>query len=364
MKITSEKLRQAVGICNRFIPIKPSLPVLANIKIESTKTKLVLSATNLENSIVLETPASGEPWETTIPAKLIVEFINLTEGELAELELDKEKLKVTCGDAQGVFNTIAASEFPKLPKEEGGGTVIEVDSLQTAVGNIAFAASSDPGRPVLNGILMRGKGGKTSLVATDSYRLAQYFLKEPYNFNDLIVPAKGFSEAVKIAKELGEEEVSLTNSESNNQMFISGQTFQITVRLIDGSFPAYEQIIPTTFVSELRIPKENFVLGIKQSAVFARDTGNVIKLMLGKQGDVEIFGSTKQIGEGSTIVKGIIEGEELEVAFNSRFLLDGLEKIKGEEAKLHFAGSLKPALIKGEEDKEFSYIVMPVKPQT
>ena len=362
-KLPSEKLRQAVSICNRFVPLRPSLPVLANIKFESQKTKLKLTATNLENSVSLELPSSGEVWETTIPAKLLVEFLNLVKSTEAILTESKETVEVVCGEARGSFNTIAASEFPTVPEEKQRTTEIAQKDLQQAVGDVVFAASGDEGKPVLNGILLRTKSNKTLLVATDSYRLAQHQLDQDYNLNDIIVPARALAEAVKIAGELGEEVVHLTTSAENNQLFIAGESFQIANRLIDGVYPAFEQIIPSSFVCEARVAKEEMVAAVKQTAVFARDTGNVVKLFLTKKEGLKVWASTKQVGEGSSSLKADVSGEDLEVAFNSHFLLEGLEAAAGRELKLRFSGSLKPALIVGENENAFNYIVMPVKPQ-
>lgn len=362
-KLSAEKFKQAVNIANRFISLRPSLPVLANIKVESSKTKLKLSATNLENSIVIEITASGESWETTIPAKLLLEFINLIKGTEVKLVFDKDKLEIISGEAQGSFNTIASSEFPTIPAEGKSEVSLSQTDLYAAVQNIAFAASVDEGKPVLNGILLRGKNGQTSLVATDSYRLALYQLSEDHKLPEIIVPAKAFLEAVKIAGELGEEIINLGVASENNQIFVSGNNFQVITRLIDGVYPNFEQIIPTAFVCEIIVSKESLVDAVKQAAVFARDTGNVVKIFVNKKG-LRVWASTKQVGEGSSSLSADVSGENMEIAFNSRFLLDGLDAVSGKEARLKFSGSLKPAKIFGENEKNFNYIVMPVKPQS
>lgn len=362
-KTSSERFRQAVNICNRFIGLKPTLPILANIKIESERAKLKLTATNLENSIVIQIPASGEVWETTIPAKLLVEFLNLIRSEDTKISLEKEKVTIVCGEVEGSFNTIAASEFPHIPQDPVKGTTINQSDLFGAVKNIAFAASSDEGKPVLNGILIRSKNNKTTLVATDSYRLAQHEFSTDYDLEQIIVPAKTFAESIKIAGELGEELIDLSVSKSSNQIFVVGEGFQITARLIDGVYPAFEQIIPTEFVCKVLVEKDAIISAIKQAAVFARDLGNVVKIFVTKEGGLRVWGSTKQVGEGSSKIQAEVNGEELEVAFNSHFLLEGVEAVSGKQATLEFSGSLKPAKIIGDNEKEFNYIVMPVRPQ-
>lgn len=361
-KVSSEKLKQAVNIANRFISLRPTLPVLGNLKLESTKTKLTISATNLENSLILQISASGNDWETTVPAKLLLEFINLVSDPEAVISFEKDRLEVSCGVTNGSFNTISAAEFPVIPEADSEKVSLSQKELFTAVSSINFAASVDEGKPVLNGILVRSKDKSLTLVATDSYRLAEYSLAQGLELTELVVPAKSFSEAVKIGGELGEEVIDLGVVTENNQLFFSGENFQVATRLIDGTYPNFEQIIPTNFVCEAVVDKASLVSAVKQTAVFARETGNVVKLFIDKK-NIRVWASTKQIGEGESKVLAEVEGEELEIAFNSRFLLDGFEQVAGPSLKLKFSGNLKPALILGENDKNFRYVVMPVKSQ-
>lgn len=363
IKISSEQLKLGINICSRFVPLRPTLPVLSNIRLQGTKTKIKLSATNLESSVTVELPAAGEAWETTVPAKLLVEFLNLVKGSETKITLDKDKVNLVSGMAEGNFNTINANEFPAIPGKQVGALEIGQKELYLAVQNIAFAASSDEGKPVLNGILLRSVENKTLLVATDSYRLARFELTQDYNLTDLIVPARAFAEAVKIAGELGEEVISLGSAAENNQLFVSGENFQISTRLIDGVYPAFEQIIPHDFVCEVMVDKQDLISAVKQAAVFARDTGNVVKLFITKKAGVKVWASTKQVGEGSATVAAAVSGEDLNIAFNSRFLLDGLEACSGKEVKLRFSGELRPGIVTGDNEKEFNYVVMPVKPQ-
>jgi DNA polymerase-3 subunit beta len=133
--------------------------------------------------------------------------------------------------------------------------------------------------------------------------------------------------------------------------------------LIDGVYPTYEQIIPTKFVTEISVDRAEFIQAVKQAAVFAKDVGNVVKLSLKPIGKIFVSASTRQVGEGSSEVKAAVSGEELEVAINSAYLLAGLDNLSGDKAEIKFSGSLKPAIIYGNNPETFSYVVMPVKPQ-
>lgn len=363
-KLISEQLKKVVSISNRFVPLRPSLPVLANVYLKATKTKLILVATNLESSIRVEIPAVSEEWEITTPAKILGEFLNSTKDKEVNLSLSKENLKVSSGNLEANIAGIAASEFPKVPENKSEDAIaFKQKELQEAVSSVAFAASVDEGKPVLNGILIKEEDDKTILVATDGYRLAKKILSKKYKIEQTIVPARIFPEALRVAAEMEETEVSLSISENDNQLLLFGESFLIATRLIDGVYPNFNQIIPNKFVTEVLVSKENLIAAIKATAVFARDSGNVVKLSLGKNQEIKLAANTVQVGESSASVVAKITGDELKIAFNSHYLLDGLNSIAEENIKISFSGVLSPAQIVGENEKGFMYIVMPVKAQ-
>lgn len=363
-KLITEELKQSINITNRFVPLRPSLPVLGNILIKSTKTQLEFSATNLENSINLKVKANGEAWETTVSAKILTEFVNSLQEAETNLTLVKDLLEIKSGSVQGSINTIDATEFPNLPSlPKDAKKDISQKTLYDSVSRVAFAASADPGKPVLNGLLLRPNDKGLQIVATDSYRLSLINITETFDLAETIVPARTFVDGLKIAGELGEENLSLTTAAENNQLYIVGERFQLATRLIDGVYPAFEQIIPTKFPTKLVASKKELADKIKAAAVFAREIGNVVKLTLSQKGEIKISANTAQVGQAEASFKAEVSGEDLTVAFNSGFLLDGLGAFKDDEVTIEFAGELRPAVITSAEKVDFRYIVMPVKPQ-
>lgn len=361
--LLKEALVKGVSIANRFIPSRPSVPVIGNIYFKSQKGELILKATNLEASIEIHLPAkSGEDWEITAPARVASEFINATAEKEISLEVDKESLVITTSESRGVLAGITTTEFPPLPEiKETEEMEFEQSLLGEAVSSVSFASSNDEGKPILTGILVREAEKELVLVATDGYRLAQKHMKHKPGFGEAIVPAKILSEAVKIAGELEEDLIKVSLNKEENQILISGAKFQISSRLLDGTYPAFSQIIPEKFVTEISVSKEKLLSAVKTTAVFARDLGNVVRLKINK--DVQIEANTAQVGEGSTKLECSFSGDSLEVAFNSHFLLDGASSIKADNLELKISGPLSPALIKTKEDDSFIYVVMPVKVQ-
>lgn len=363
--LIKEELLKAVSIANRFVGLRPSLPVLANILLKAEKGRLIIGATNLETSVRLVIPAkSNTEWEITVPAKIAAEFITNAQSKEISLEKDKEAIKITGEDISGNLAGIDASEFPKLP-EASGEEVIEFQqkTLQEAINQIAFAASLEESKPVLTGILIRSEEGKTIAVATDGYRLARKELSKEYKISETLIGAKALVEVLKIAGEMGEDSINLSVSKEKNQTIFSGENFQISGRLLDGTYPNFKQIIPQTFVTTAEVNREQLIAALKAAAVFARDLGNVVKLNLEAKKGIKITANTLQIGEGEATVAGTVSGEALKVAFNSHYFLDGLNGLKCESVEINFSGPLSPALLRDTADKSYIYIIMPVKAQ-
>lgn len=366
MKTTllKEDFYQMVLICTRFLAARPNLPVLNNLLIEARKNKLRLSATNLETAIKIESTAKNEgDWETTIPGRIINEFMSQAKGKEVLLEEEKENIKITSGEINASLASISAGEFPKLPTLKTKTEEYETKTLYQAVSQVAFSASHDEGKPILTGILLKKEKEGTLAVATDGYRLAKKVIKSDYNFDRLVVPAKTLVEALKVANEMGSEKVSMALSEEENQLFITGDSFALASRVLDGVYPQFEQIIPNQFVATVRAEKEKLTDAIKAAAVFAKDIGNVVKIKIKKE-EIEVSANTAQVGEATASLPAEISGEEIKVAFNSQYVLEGLAAIKEDSIKISLSGSLSPALITAEKNDGFSYIVMPIKAQS
>ncbi len=366
IKLIKEDLQKIVNITNRFVPLRPSLPVLGNIYVAAQKGRLVLQATNLESSIRLSTAAkSAEEWATTVPAKFFVEVLNSLKGREVELNLEKENLLINTQETEGSLATISASEFPKPPFVETVQSEAEVSVKETytAIGRVAFAASQDEGKPVLTSIFITKEKDATVIVATDGYRLAKQALPNSYGLKDLLVPARIFVEALKAANDTEEEQVGLAVSAKENQLLVVGENLQVATRLISGTYPNFNQIIPQSFVASFVVAKEDLAAAVKTTAVFARDLGNVVTFELTKNNELLLNAATLQVGEASTKLTPEITGEPVKVSFNSQYFLDGLSALKDEIVEVKFSGPLSPAAITANGKEDFLYIVMPVKSQ-
>lgn len=324
-----------------------------------------MSVTNLEVGLVKKVPAQIiEEGEICVPAKTLLDLVSSLQGEKIELEGDPSsaQLKVSTLNLKAVLNGIAALEFPPIPLSAEGYVDLDAPALKTYVPQIAYASATDEGRPVLTGILTQIQGKTLELVATDGFRLAHKKAKlENEGALKAVVPRKTLEEIVRLIEEEKEVgQIKIAASENQNQIiFKIGQT-DISSRLIEGQFPAWEKIIPKEFQNRTVLDKTELLKAVKLSSVFAKDAANITKITSSSSG-VLLNSQTKEVGSQETKIDAQVEGQAIEIAFNSRFLIDALSACPSSQVSLEFSGNLSAAMIKpvGEEDLE--YIIMPVR---
>lgn len=369
LSILQENFSKGLITASRSVASKPSLPILANILLETEKGQLKLSATNLETGINLWLGAKIEKeGKITIPAKILTEFISSLPPGKIDLEVRQTNLFVSSGLFKASFAGASASEFPKIPTfEEKPILVFKKEFFSPALSQVAFAAASDEGRPVLTGVLLKKEKETISLIATDGYRLSVKKAKATtMNLEDnLLIPAKTLLEVSRIIQEEkgDEKEVKIALSKEKSQVVFALNQIEISSRLIEGEFPDFEKIIPKETTIQAVFDKEEFLRGVKIASIFAREQANIVKLKIEK-GNLKISAEMSQIGENESQVEAKTKGEPLEIAFNCRFLLDFLNSCSQEEIVFESSGALNPGVFKGVEDDSFLHIIMPVRLQT
>ncbi len=338
------------------------MPVLDNILLAVEGKRLKIVATNLELGVIKYINVEVEtPGEITVPAKTLVELISGLGQDKIILESAGEILTVQSGKFKATINGIAASEFPAIPLAKDSGVSFPRETFLTS-SQILFAAAADEGRPVLTGILTEVIHGKLDFVATDGFRLAHRELKLPENkvqFKSLI-PRRTFEEVLRIMSEEEVAEVNISASENQNQaVFTLGSTV-VSSRLIEGQFPAWGKIIPQKIVTRALVEKEELLKAIKLAAIFAKNEANIVVLTT-KKGVLKLESHTKEIGSQENEVEGEVEGEELQIAFNTKFFLDAVANCPSSQVMMEFSGSLSAVLIKPIGAEGLEYIVMPVR---
>ncbi len=363
IQVRQEDLKEVALITSRFISTKPQIPVLGNVLLEASKNKLIVSSTNLEMFIKVDIGAkTEEEGSITVPARHFLEIVsNLKPGNL-NLSLDKENLIIESEGFSSRLAGINASEFPKISLKTDLKLVrLPKKNLFESIEYVIFASSYDETRPVLTGVLFYKKGGNLNLVATDGYRLSLSVVGEfDFPTEKIIVPKNILNEVLRFMDkgeyfEFGYDDV-------ENMVVFKFKDALLLSRVIVGDYPDFEKIIPQEFKTKVLIDKEDLVRGLKLASVFAKDSSNVVKILLNSASDKIKFLAENQLsGSQESIFDAEIKGEDLEIGFNYKFLLDFVESVKGERIKMSFNDSSSPAEFRDDSNKNYLHIIMPVK---
>lgn len=364
LSVLQENLVKGLSIVSRLATSKTQLPVLANILLITEKGKLKLSATDLETGINFYLGAKIEKeGAITIPAKVLFEFISSLSADKVNLETKGDSLQILSGNSKAEINGIGAAEFPKIPGFSGKPTLsFAVETFKEMVDQVAFAAATDEGRPVLTGVRVAVENNNLVLAATDGYRLSVKELKDLKAGElkkVLIIPARTLQEVSRI-KEEGRVKILLMKK--GNQMIFGFEDVEVVTRLIEGEFPAFEKIIPQEKKTSLIAEREELLKAVKIAAIFARETANIVKFSI-LNSQFSISANGPQVGSNESVVEAKIEGEENKIAFNFRYLLDFLSSIISEEIIFEMTGPLNPGVFKSKGDPSLLHIIMPVRVQ-
>lgn len=339
------------------------LPILSGILFKAEGKALSLSATDLEISIRTRIEANvGQSGSIVVPARLISDILSNLEESAVELSLAKEKgqLEVLAGESKFNLKILFEEDFPKIPQVPKGGSKVASEALLKVIKNVVKAASRDEGKPILSGVFAHVKKNVIKMVATDSYRLAiceEKVSGGPEEFSDTIIPARSLRELVRVlsAGEAKDVTIALTD----NQIIFVVNEVEIVSRLIEGDFPKYDQLLPQAFEKQMRINKDRLVGATRRVALLAQDSAPVVLSFANNL--LVISASTQDVGEASERLDVEYPGEEIRIAFNPTYLLDGAASVDEDDVLLEVTDPLKPSLVRPAGNKSFLYLIMPVR---
>lgn len=371
MKLTvlQENLAKAVTQASRFVSVRSQLPILGNILLRATKTKLYISSTNLEISVLTQIGAKiEEEGEISIPSKVISELINNLPKENVTLESEKEQLKITTAGFTSKVLGMNASDFPKIPSVLVKPLILPKKEILESLSQVVFATSTDETRPILTGVLVILDKDSLVLVATDGFRLSQKKMKIDAQKNKLptqkIVIPKGV--LGEIGRSLEEStEVQLEIQEKEKQVIFGLGDVILSSRLLEGDYPDFEKIIPKSSLITVRLDKEELLRAVKLASIFARETANIVKLKLLKD-SIKVLAESSASGSQEMSVDAKIEGEtkDFEISFNFRFLEEFLHSVTGDEVEMKFTTVDKAGIFTDTSDTNYLHLIMPVRVQT
>lgn len=371
LSVLQENLARGLTTVSRAVSPRSTLPVLANVLVATENGRLRISGTNLELGITTWIGAKIEDeGSTTVPARTFADLVNTLPSERVEMELTTrtQTLNVRAGSFNNNIKCIDAQEFPPMPPADlDGGVELDLEDLREMIAQVVFAASSDDARPVLTGVLAELEGGKMTLASADGFRLSVRTAELPNGLEEpirAIIPARALSELSRVAGD-DDETVRMILPADRSQVIFRGRDFELISQLIDGAFPDYRGIIPSSFSSRTVLSTPAFLKACRAADIFAREAAHSAKLSIQPGGEsgpgtVEVTATAAETGSNEVVVDANIEGEPIEIAFNVRFLVEVLSVISAPNVALETSGPAAPGVIKPVGREDFLHVVMPM----
>ncbi|MCI1996180.1 MAG: DNA polymerase III subunit beta [Clostridium luticellarii] len=363
MKIICKKsnLQEAVFISQKAITGKSSMPILNGLKITAVNNKLTLIGSDIDLSIETKIDSNVEEEGTVvIDARLFGEIIRKLPGEDVSIStVENNSLEILCQKSKFNLIHMNAEDFPEVPNiNENMIFSMPQKILKNMIKSVIFATAQDETRPVLTGVLFEIKDKNLNLVALDGYRLA---LKSEYlntnNTINAVIPGKTLNEVSKILED-NDKDVNITFTP--NHILFNLVNTKIVSRLLEGEFIKYNSIIPEEFNTIVTAKKDELLDCIERASLMAKDSNtNLVKLDL-EEGNM-IITSNSQLGMVREELNIILQGDTLQIAFNSKYLIDVLKIMDEEEITLKFSSNVSPCIIKNKIKDNCTYLVLPVR---
>lgn len=366
LSVMQENLARGLSVVSRAVSTRSTLPVLANVLLRTEDAGLKLTATNLEIGITSWVAGKiDSEGALTVPARLFTDIVaGLPPGERVDLEVESgTTLRIKAGRYQTHLRGIDAEEFPVIPSAgERPTTRVSQKLLRQALAEVAFAAASDEARPILTGVLTRFSGSELTLAAADNYRIAVKRLPVmmPVEETSVVVPARSYTELMRILGDT-DEPVDIMLAQAKSQAIFHVDGTELVSRLIDGQFPNYQQVLPTSHSSRAVVEREELLKAVRLSALIASSAANVVRLKMGENGAGITIAAAADIGDAEGEVEATLEGDPVTIAFNARYLTEALQNVDGDQLALEFSGPLSPGVIKPVGDEAYVHVIMPVR---
>ncbi len=340
-----------------------ALPVLSGVRLELTGSKLVVTGTDVELWISVTIDVDGsDDGVTVVPARIAQDVARSLQSGAVSCSVTDGEFAISSGRFNSTIRTLPAEEFPNLPELADSSVTLDPDVLSDALRQVVPAASGDDARPILTGVLFASEGDGIRLVATDSYRLAVRDVAGVGVLGDeqrVLVPSRALREVERLLGPSSSLTLRLSERDASFEVVGESSTTRLTTRLIEGEFPNYRQLIPSEYPNELTVSREVLAEAVRRVKLMARE-GTPVRLTMSTDG-LELVAVTQDVGQASEAVDAQFRGDELTVAFNPDYLLDGIEIATGDEVTLSTLDALKPAVMRSSDSSAFLYLLMPVR---
>ena len=365
IEVSQEKLAKALNSVSRIAVGKVTLPVLNNVLIRVDNKKVSLITTNLEMAVIDFLPvANSKDGVITIPAKLLAEFVsNLPKGETIKLSAKDTKITISSGKYSSIINGSLADDFPELPEIDEKTAVIfkmGTEDFKDSVNQVMIASSNDLTRPQLTGIHFGTPNKTLTIASTDGYRLAKKKLIDNVKSEvSAIVPANSLREVLAAINE-DMEEIEISFNEDLVR-FRLGEV-EIISKLIDGSYPDYDRLIPKDNDIKITVNREELIRVAKLAALFARRSASGTIICEAKSPDeFSVKSIASELGENNSVINTKIDIEG-KIGLNSRFLTDALNALNEKDIDIEFSSTNpnSPIILRNNKSKDYTHIIMPI----
>lgn len=370
MKFTcnTKDIAGAVGAASKVVNAHTTVPILSNVLLSAEEGKIAVRATDLELTLQHAFPAEvSESGSITVPAKLFSSYLSNLQAGLLELTGTPTRASIKAERSNYDFHALPADEYPPLPAAQRGQNFrMAGKRFRDGVNATIFAASSEEARgAVLMGTLLEIEGDSLTMVATDGYRLARFQTTLENGISGAekyIVPSRALLEAARNLGGAESVEVTALGAQSNQLMFASGDT-SIVVRLVDGQYPNYGQVIPAKFDRAITVNTAALISALRRAELVAGDRASMVKLAVSNQMLI-VTANSDVSGNAYEELEVEQQGDDLTIAFNARYLVEILNHIDSAQTVLEFLGPLSPAAIRPVEPPEGAqqlYVLMPLR---
>jgi DNA polymerase-3 subunit beta len=362
--ITREHLQEGLAAVAASVPAKTTLPVLSNILVEAQEGGLRLSGTDLDIAVSTTVTASvDEEGAITLPARKLVEIVReMPSAAIKVSSAGEQRVTIECGRSKFKLLGLPREEFPAFPSVSFDDSwKCSAQDLQKLIGHVAFAASTEESRPILNGVLWELRPERMRMVATNGHRLARMDVPVEGGAEDadLIVPPKALEQIRRVFN--SEQEIEIAKSE--NHLGFRSATTQIFTRLIEGPYPNYEQVIPRENDKALTADKAALTAALRRMMIVASDQTHRVRVGL-SNGSCKLSVQTPDLGEAQEEVTVTYDGSAMEIGFNAAYLLEVLKFLPTDEVRLTFKSPERAATcepVGWDDPASYLTLVMPLR---
>lgn len=360
LSINQSELQNALSIVQKGITTRSTLPVLSGVFVQTAGDEVTFQTTDLELSIQYTCAALvEEEGATVLPGKLVVDIVKNLPDAAVHIESNDESAIISCESSSFQIRCLNPVDFPGFPKVEPNQRIsIPFEDFSSMARKVSRVVSKDESRAILTGVLIEVEGEALKMVATDSYRLAvtEMALGGPAEEFSAVIAGSFVSDLAGLPKTGGDISLAL----AENQIIVSYAGTVFVNRRIEGKYPNYRQLIPSSYETRCLVDRQALSAAVKRASLLEH-SGAQVRLSINVASQTIQLTTSQDVGSTQEIVKAEIEGADVEIGFNSHYVNEGLTAMESGQVSLEIQGALKPGIMKGDETENYLYLVMPVR---